>query len=184
MGSHPYGDDVAASGAVMHSIVSSQPLPISQLAVSAHCKDWLAAALARDPRQRWSAERLLLHAWITEACPAGPQHNPAAGTAAMAAAGGFSKAPAGHADSWDECCWHSHAKQEQQQKPHVGPVPPPWVEDDWVTGLDRLSSQLSKAKGGSDSALVSQCRQQEQQQQQHRALPQQYQASGITSWED
>ena len=53
-----------------------------------------------------------------------------------------------------------------------------------MTGLDRLSSQLSMAKGGSDSALVSQRRQQEQQQQQHRALPQQYQASGITSWED
>jgi hypothetical protein len=45
MGSHPYGDNVAASGAVMHSIASSQPLPISQLGVSAHCKDWLAAVL-------------------------------------------------------------------------------------------------------------------------------------------
>jgi hypothetical protein len=99
---------------------------------------------------------------------------------ATAAAGGFSRA--GHAGSWDEC-WHSHAKQVQQQRPQQQHVPPPWVEDDWVTGLDKLSNQLSKSKGGSESAWVSQCRQ-EQQQQQHQTMPQQYQASGITSWEN
>lgn len=192
LGCHPYGDEAAASGAVMHSIVGGQPPLLKQLRVSAHCKDWLAAALAKDPRQRWSAERLLQHAWITADLTAEQQHD----ATAVVLEATVSRAPAGYADCWDEG-WDVYTKQQvsgrgsQQQEQHVEKqqrhagacAPPPWVDDDWVTGLDRLSSQVTKAGGSRGTGWMVQCRQ-EQELDQQQVQPQQRQLQGITSWED
>jgi hypothetical protein len=189
LGCHPYGHEAAASSAVMHSIVGGQPPLLKQLHVSAQCKDWLAAALAKDPRQRWSSDRLLQHVWITADLPAGQQHD---ATAAVLE-GTAGQAPAGHADCWDEgwdvytkqqVCGHKPQQQEQKQPRHaVACAPPPWVEDDWVTGLDRLTSQLTKAGGSRGTGWVAHGRQ-EQAQDQHQVQPQQHQLQGVTSWED
>jgi serine/threonine protein kinase len=181
LGSHPYGDAAAASGAVLHSIAGNQPLPLSALRVSAHCRDWLAAALSRDPRQRWTAAQLLEHGWISAELPAGQEaEQDAAAVVLVPGQFGGSRAPAGHADAWDQG-WQAFGKQQQEhkQQPRQQQVrragssapPPPWVESDWVTGLDRLSSQLVAAKAAGSNDVRPQ-------------RQQQYAVQGITSWED
>jgi serine/threonine protein kinase len=193
----------------MQNILSSQQLPLSQLRVSAACKDWLAAALAKDPCQRWSADKLLQHEWITQPLPA-EAHSPqlqAAATDSPAAV------PVGYEDAWEQC-WHPSSKQrsqppqqlrahqpDQQDRAHTtdqlpaqqrqqqqGCVPP-WVEDDWVAGLDKLSSQLSKADSSRSKANSSRQehtdteRRQQDEQDRDTSL-QQLHSLGITSWED
>lgn len=191
MGQHPFGDAAATAGgggggggAVMHSIISSQPLPLSQLNVSSHCKDWLAAALAKDPRQRWSAERLLQHPWVAagrSAAGAGlkqQQHT-------QEQVDEEQEQPGSAADAWDKSCWAAPDKQHKRQRQHAPSCSvPPWVEDDWVTGLSRLSSLQQTATGG-DSCSSRDVMQQVkhhmggQQQAQHQCH-----LHGITSWED
>jgi hypothetical protein len=66
-GRHPFGDAAAPAGQVMAAISSSKGMQLAQLPVSEQCRDWLAAALARDPRQRWGVAQLLQHEWLAAA---------------------------------------------------------------------------------------------------------------------
>lgn len=173
MGEHPYRDAAAASVAVLASVISSsQPLPLSQLPVSPQCKDWLASALTKDPRQRWSAERLLTHAWITQG----------AATAADGAAAGTA------ADAWPHRLDVQEKQQQTQQSRGLEVSPAShrqmcrrgWVDDDWVSGLNSLlpkSGRKDEAAAAAGGAGVSaDCSKQNQQQQ--------CGMRGISSWED
>lgn len=165
MGEHPMGAAAAACGAIMPAILSSQPLPLSHLPVSAACKDWLAAALSKDPRQRWSAARLLQHEWIAAASP--PEAAAAAAASKLGAAAG--RQPGSLVGAEERCA--KPAVQLKQQSSAL----PPWVDDDWVGGVNSL---LAKAE-------MTPCRQQEQQQRTATpSLTQHCHAQSITSWED
>lgn len=168
LGEHPLGAAAAACGAIMPAILSSQPLPLSHLPVSAACKDWLAAALSKDPRQRWSAARLLQHEWIAAAAP--PPKAAAAPPAAAASKLAAGRA-AGRPLSGDEERCVGPAVQLKQHPSAL----PPWVDDDWVGGVNSL---LAKAE-------LTPCRRQEQQQPTATtSLVQHCHTQGITSWED
>ena len=185
MGQHPFGDAAAASGAMLHLVISNQPLPLSQLPVSAQCKDWLTAALAKDPRQRWSAARLLKHVWLTGSAP--PAQQPfdiglnAAAAAAAAGMGQEHRLPADACGRGGRDVHDKHHQQGQGCQQAAAAAVPLWVDDDWVTGLNRVlrSSAVTQEAGH--------CRQQEGQQHLQAApahCAQQYSLPGMTSWED
>ncbi|KAF8062054.1 IPL1 [Scenedesmus sp. PABB004] len=90
-GQHPFGDPSMSPGAYMCRIVSPAPLPFDGLAragVSAAARDWLAAALCRDPAQRATAAQLARHAWLDGAAAAGEEDEQAAAAAQQPRGGG------------------------------------------------------------------------------------------------
>jgi serine/threonine protein kinase len=177
-GRHPFGGPCVPAGQVLAAISSSKCLQLSCLPVSPQCRDWLAAALARDPRQRWSVAQLLQHPWLHEQLPPPPHGQQGAGPAAAAAAAAGAACVPGGAASVDggdavACRDHSTKRRQGGWSAAAGAVSQLASDDGCGCAAGDATPAAAAAAAAAETASSGSA-----------ALLQRCGLGGITSWED